>query len=127
MDIISKIEIKGKEYEVRALGFDDMEIISRIIEKTDFDLSKYEQEAAAIMKNKKADFQKEGTKLFLKAITDVLKKYHKAHADFTEFVASLISVTPEEVKKMPITTPFKVLKELMKDEDSKDFLSSVAT
>ena len=126
MDTISTITLKGKEYNVRGLGFDDMEIISRIIEKTDFDLSKYEKEATSIMQKKKADYQKEGTKLFLVAITDVLKKYHKAHADFTEFIASLINVSQEEVKKMPITTPIVVLKELMKDEDSKDFLSSVA-
>lgn len=125
METISTIEIKGKEYSVRGLGFDDMEIISRIIEKTDFDLSKYENEAQAVMKNKKADLNKEGMKLFLKAITDVLKKYHKAHADFTEFIASLISVSPDDVKKLPITAPFKIIKELMKDEDSKDFLSSV--
>ena len=125
METISKIEIKGKEYNVRGLGFDDMEIISRIIEKTEFDLSKYEAEAQAVMGNKKADLNKEGMKLFLKAITDVLKKYHKAHADFTEFIASLIEVSPDEVKKLPITAPFKIIKELMKDEDSKDFLSSV--
>lgn len=125
METISTIEIKGKEYNVRGLGFDDMEIISRIIEKTDFDLSKYESEAQAVMSKKKADLNKEGMKLFLKAITDLLKKYHKAHADFTEFIASLIEVKPDEVKKLPITTPFKVIKELLKDEDSKDFLSSV--
>jgi hypothetical protein len=125
METISIIEIKGKQYNVRGLGFDDMEIISRIVEKTDFDLSKYESEAQAVMSKKKADLNKEGMKLFLKAVTDLLKKYHKAHADFTEFIASLIGVTPDEVKQLPITTPFKVLKELMKDEDSKDFLSSV--
>lgn len=122
---ISTVIIKGKEYQVRGLDFDDVEILSLILEKTDFDFTKYEEEAANIIKSSKesADIEKAGVSVFLKIITDLLKKYHKAHNEVAQLVASLIGVELAAVKKMPISTPIMVLKELSKDEDSRDFFS----
>jgi hypothetical protein len=122
--VISTVKIKGQEYQVRGLDFDDTEILSLILDKTDFDFAKYEAEASELMKNKdNAAIEKAGAAIFLKAITDLVKKYHKAHNEFTELVASLIGVEAKDVKKMPISTPIIVLKELAKDEDSLDFFS----
>ena len=118
------VVIQGKEYLVRSLNFDDVEIISRIIDNTGIDIAKFEKQAQAITK-KDANIASEGTKLFLELISQIIKNYHKVHGDLLEFVASLIKVEVEEVKKMPITTPMKVLKELAKDEDARDFFSSV--
>ncbi|CAM3729700.1 hypothetical protein [Mesobacillus zeae] len=124
--VISTVKIKGKEYQVRGLNFDDTEIISMILDKTDFDLAKYETEAKELVKASKKNKEKLeslGTAVFLKVITDLTKKYYKVHKEFTELIASLIGVKPENVKTMPISTPLVVLKELAKDEDSLDFFS----
>jgi iron-sulfur cluster repair protein YtfE (RIC family) len=118
------VTIKGKEYLVRSLNFDDVEVISRIIDNAGVNIGEYEKQAQAIAR-KGADVQAEGTKLFLDLIGQILKNYHKAHRDVLEFVGSLIDVTPEEVRKMPISAPMKVLKELAKDEDARDFFSSL--
>ncbi len=118
------VVIQGKEYLVRSLSFDDVEIISRIIDNTGIDIAKFEKQAQSITK-KNANIASEGTKLFLELVSQIIKNYHKVHGDLLEFVASLINVKPDEVKKMPITTPMKVLKELAKDEDARDFFSSV--
>jgi len=118
------VVIQGKEYLVRSLSFDDVEIISRIIDNTGIDLAKFEKQAQSITK-KNANIASEGTKLFLELVGHVVKNYHKVHKDLLEFVGSLIDLSVEEVKKMPISTPMKVLKELAKDEDARDFFSSV--
>lgn len=118
------ITIKGKEYVVRSLNFDDVEVISRIIDHTGVDIAKFENQAQSIAK-KNANIASEGTKLFLELIGQILKNYHKTHHDVIEFVSSLIGVSEEEVRAMPISTPMKVFKELAKDEDARDFFSSV--
>jgi iron-sulfur cluster repair protein YtfE (RIC family) len=118
------INIKGKEYVIRSLDFDDVEIISRIIDRTGINIGEFENQAKSIAK-KGANIQSEGTRLFLELVGQIVKNYHKAHKDVLEFVASLIGVTSDEVRKMPITAPMKVLKELAKDEDARDFFSSL--
>lgn len=118
------VVIQGKEYLVRSLSFDDVEIISRIIDNAGIDIAKFEKQAQSIAK-KNANVAAEGTKLLLELISQIIKNYHKVHGDLLEFVASLIGVEVKNVKTMPITTPMKVLKELAKDEDARDFFSSV--
>jgi iron-sulfur cluster repair protein YtfE (RIC family) len=118
------VTIKGKEYVVRSLNFDDVEIISRIIDHTGVNIGEFEQQAQSITREG-ANVQAEGTKLFLELIGQILKNYHKAHKDVLEFVGSLIGEKPESVSKMPISAPMKVLKELAKDEDARDFFSSL--
>lgn len=122
------ITIKGKDYEVRELTFDDSRAISEIMDLTNFDLKNFEEDLMELKDKRltKDQLLKAGIGVMGDIIAHLIKNYHKAHKEVGSFLASLIGVTHDEFKKMPITTPVKIIKELSKTVDLKDFLDSVA-
>ncbi|CAM4186391.1 hypothetical protein L1N85_11420 [Paenibacillus alkaliterrae] len=117
------IEIKGTVYEVRELVFEDAFHLSTILEKTNFDLKNFNRDIKG--KRLTEDQVKTlGLEVATEIIGHLIRNYHKAHKEVKEILASLIGVSPQEFAKMPLTTPVKIIKELSKTVDLKDFLAS---
>lgn len=60
------------------------------------------------------------------AIAYILKNSPKAKNEFFHIVAIFEEKTVDEVKKQPITTTIKTIKEIMTDEELMDFFTQVA-
>ena len=124
------IEIKGKEYIVRELTADDVESLSAILDKIDFDIMDFEKQARSMTKGGKLVLnQKIATEIMLQLFAQIsaklIRNYHKAHKEMRKFCASLIGATEEEFGKMPITAPAMIIKELAKDGELVNFIKSV--
>lgn len=120
------IEIKGKTYEVRELCVEDIEMVSVFLNKIDFDIKNFfnNDELLKATKKGKIEVEQIGIKIILEMINFILKNYHKASKEFCNWMGSLIGVKGEEVKKMPIQTPFLIFQELAKENNLADFFGS---
>lgn len=133
---MAKVEIKGKEYEVRELMFDDVCNLSLILEKTEFDISKFRKkvnisELRRAMGDGETDVTNEqvwenmGIEVLIEMVGHIIRNYHKAHKEVSEWLGSFIGVKQAEFRKMPINTPFVIFKALAEDNDLVDFFKSV--
>jgi len=147
-----EIELRGKTYKVRQLEFDDTFRLAEILEKIDFDITKFQgefkdfdlnpEEMELSAKEKKGLSEEEiherkmdkviaaqtkaGRAVVMRIANDVLRNSPKAKKEFREFMGSLIGVKAEQMGHMPIDAPVKILKALAKEHDLMDFFKQAA-
>ena len=118
------IEIKGKEYIVRDLTFEDAELLSLILDKIELDIMEFEKQAKSFTKGGEIT-QEMGLQFFSQIAAKLIRNYHKAHKETRKLCAGLIGISEEEFAKMPITAPATIIKELMKSGDLVNFIKSM--
>lgn len=116
-----KVTLKGTEYTVRNLEFDDVFKLAEILDKIDFDVADFQTDIAGLNAEGNAKVEQAGMITIAKMATHVLKKSHKAKKEFRNFLSSLIGVKPEAMGQMPIDAPIIILKEVAKEHDLLDF------
>lgn len=122
-DIDMAIVIKGIEYEVRELTFEDSKILSEILDKTGFDLKNFNKDID-IKRPTKEQISALAVSVASDMAGHIVRNFHKAHKEVKVLLGGLIGVGPDEFAKMPITTPILIIKELSKTINLTDFLKS---
>lgn len=120
------ITINGKDYEARNLLTTDLGTVSKIFAKLDFDLGSFVKEVKGKTLTEE-ELKKHGMEIGFSIASHLIKNYHKADEEMAEWLASIIGVSVEEYKKMPIDAPVKIFKALSEKHDLADFFKQAVS